>query len=130
MKIEKIENKNESVIPCAEKYRTALEALKDEMSLKQHRLLIGHARSLEQTASLQELMDAALCETIEEVEREYALLGRALAAYLEFIPPQGDLPERLNPIMSIATPISIIGGSFREWKLRPEIAQALHKAKL
>jgi len=35
MKIKKIKNKNESVIPGISEYCAALEALKDEMSLKQ-----------------------------------------------------------------------------------------------
>lgn len=117
--------------PDTQDYVKAFEAIKEDLSHDQRRLIFAHVASPELTASIDELNEHTECETVEEAERQYALIGRALAAQLEFrFAPEENVPERLQPILAIATPLYWTGGSVREWKLRTEVINALTHAKL
>lgn len=121
----------EKACPATQEYIEAFEAIKDDLTQDQRRLLFAHIASVDFVASIDELNEHTDCETVEEAEKQYALLGRVLTAHLEFrFSIEGYIPERLQPVIAIATPIYWTGGSVREWKMRGEVMDALSHVKL
>lgn len=121
----------EKACPDTQEYLRAFEAIRDDITPDQRRLLFAHVASPDLVASIDELNEHTEYETVEEAEKQYALLGRALAAHLEFrFFIEGNIPQRLQPVIAIATPIYWTGGSVREWKMRTEVINALSYAKL
>lgn len=119
------------VCPNTQDYVKAFEAIKEHLSHDQRRLIFAHVASPELTASIDELYEHTECVSVEEAEKQYALIGRALSAHLEFrFPPEENIPDRLQLILALATPLYWTGGSVREWKLRTEVINALTHAKL
>lgn len=121
----------EQECPDTQEYIRAFEIIKKDMTHDQRRLLYAHIASPDLSASIEELKEHTQYETVIEAETQYALLGRALYAHLEFrFSVQGDVPERLQPIITLATPIYWTAGSVREWKMRPEVLSALSYTEL
>lgn len=124
-------------VPTAVEYQEALEVLADKITDAQRAMLKAHYHAkkadvredrADRTLTVIELAKAAGFPDFGAANLQYGLLGRKVAEQLGYKPPIPDDRDDTVWTFALATGVRRIEGGLWEWTLRPEVADALHRA--
>ncbi len=121
-------------VPTAEEYREAFQAIAQSITKAQLAMLKAHyhatadrnlANVPDRTLGTEELALAAGYPNHTTVNLQYGKLGRRLAEYLNYSPPNSELRGDEVWTLTLATGQKFAGAGLWIWTMRPEVADAL-----